>query len=138
MKLGKMFLISLQKLFPSSRKSNFKILDIYVSWRQKYKTRYTFYWITLKLNTVCWRNLSNLCHIIQEKKLWKNSTKAATWTLVPSHFLFWSTTSTRKWDFWRKLLKLDMYQQNYQNLSTHASSDSFLQKIFWKLKKFSN
>ena len=31
-KLGKMFLISLQKNFSFSRKSNFRILDIEISW----------------------------------------------------------------------------------------------------------
>ena len=139
MKLGKIFLISLQKYFPFSRKSNFKILDIFVSWCQmpKYKIRNTFYWIPLKVNTVCSWNVANLCYFIQKKKLRKNSIKAATWTLVQGSFLFLSTTSIGKWNFWSKLLKLDMYQQNDQNLSrfgTQVSSDCFLQRILWKLK----
>ena len=43
--LGKMSFISLQKLFPFSRKSNFRILDIQTLWRHqmpKHKTRNTF------------------------------------------------------------------------------------------------
>ena len=45
----KMFFISLQKLFSFSRKSNFSILDIQISWRHqmpKHETRNTFYWIS--------------------------------------------------------------------------------------------
>ena len=47
---------SLQKLFLLSRKINFRILDIQISWRHqllKHKTRNTFYWITWEVNTVC-------------------------------------------------------------------------------------
>ena len=47
--------ISLQKLFLFSRKSNFRILDILVSWRYqmpKHKTRNAFFRITRKANTV--------------------------------------------------------------------------------------
>ena len=48
--------ISLQKLFSFSRKSNFRMLDIQISWRNqipKHKTRNTFYWITWEINTMC-------------------------------------------------------------------------------------
>ena len=126
MKLGKVFLISLQELFSLTRKSNFNILDIQVSWRHqvpKIKKRITFYWITWKVNTVCWWNLASLCHIIQGKKIWKNSTKTVTLKRALGPFLFaenLSTTSVGKWNFWNKLLKLNMYQQNYQNLSQLA------------------
>ena len=44
-----MFFISLEKLFLFSRKSNFRVLDIQISWRHqmpKHKTRNTVYWIT--------------------------------------------------------------------------------------------
>ena len=56
MKFGKMFFISLQKLFLFLRKSNFSILDIQISWRHqmpKHKTRNTFYLITWEVNTAC-------------------------------------------------------------------------------------
>ena len=43
-----------------------------------------------------------------------------------------SKTSIGKWYFWSKLLMLDMKSVQ---ISTLASSDSFLQRIPWKLKK---
>ena len=55
-KQGKMFFISIQKLFLFFRKSNFRILDIQISWHHqmlKHKTISTFYWITWEVNTVC-------------------------------------------------------------------------------------
>ena len=57
---------SLQKLSLFSRKSNFRILDIQISWRHqmpKHKARNTFYWIAWEVNTVCEWNSVNLCHI---------------------------------------------------------------------------
>ena len=48
-KLEKILFISLQKLFLFSRKSNFSILDLQISWphqMSKHKTSNTFYWIT--------------------------------------------------------------------------------------------
>ena len=45
-KPGKIFFISLQKLFSFSRKAKFIILDIQISWRHqmlKYKTKNAFY-----------------------------------------------------------------------------------------------
>ena len=48
--------ISLQRLFFSSRKSNFKIMHFEISLRHqtsKHKTRNTFHWITWEVNTVC-------------------------------------------------------------------------------------
>ena len=38
---------------------------------QKHKTRNTFYWITLEVNTICKWNLASLCHITKEKKFIK-------------------------------------------------------------------
>ena len=55
-KLGKMYFISLQKLFLLQRKSNFKILDYQISWSyqmSKHKTRNSFYWTTWEVNTIC-------------------------------------------------------------------------------------
>ena len=54
-KCGKISFISLPKLF-SFLKSNFRILDIQISWPHQmlnHKTRNTFYWITWEVNTVC-------------------------------------------------------------------------------------
>ena len=64
-----------------------------------------------------------------------------TWELVLSPFEFAKNQAHKL--YWKmklenesKLLILDMYLQNYQNLSsTQTSSDSFLQKILLKLKK---
>ena len=53
-KTKNMFFISLQKLFSFSRKSNFRIPDIQISWRHqipKHKTRNAFSWIIWELNT---------------------------------------------------------------------------------------
>ena len=49
----KVFFISLQKLFPFSRKSNFRILHFQISWRHqmpKHKARNKFHWITWAVN----------------------------------------------------------------------------------------
>ena len=54
----------------------------------KHKTRKTFYWVTLEVNTVCLWNLASLCHITLEKKLSESSTKIAAWKLVPDPFVF--------------------------------------------------
>ena len=89
--LEKMSFISLQKLFSFLRKSNFRILDVQISWchqMSKHKTRNTFYWITWEVNKVCYWNLASLCLISKEKKLSKDSTKTATWKLVPGSFVF--------------------------------------------------
>ena len=59
-------LVSLQKLFsspPPQKKSNFRILDIQISWCQT--SRNTFYWITWEVNTV-WMLKKNFT-----KKLYK-------------------------------------------------------------------
>ena len=118
-KLEKVFFISLQKLFSFSRKSNFRILNFQISWRHqmpKHKTRNTFHWITWEVNTVCYWNLASLCHITK-KILSKFFTKTAAPFCVCKE---WSITSIGKWNFWRKLLILDLQQQIYQNLSKSA------------------
>ena len=86
-----MFFISLQKFFLFLRKSNFRVLDIQISWHHqipKQKIGNTFYWITCEENTIYKWNLASLCHITEEKRLSKNSTKTATWKLVPDSFVF--------------------------------------------------
>ena len=52
MKRGKIFYISLLKLFSFSRKSKCSILDIQISWRHqmlKHKKRNTFYRLTFEV-----------------------------------------------------------------------------------------
>ena len=113
-----MFFISLRKLFSFSRKSNFSILDIQISWHHqmpKHKTRNTFYWIIWEVNTIC------LCHITEDfiKKFCKNcdlKTSSRPFCVWKE----WSTTSTTKWNFCSKLCIRYKYQQNYQNLSISA------------------
>ena len=65
--------------------------------------------------------------LLQKKKFhWKNSKKTATWKLVPGPFVIAKNekneaqTLSEKRNFWSKLLTLDMYKQNYQNLSKLA------------------
>ena len=83
-KLGKMFFISLQKLFLFSRKSNFSILDFQISWRHqmpKHKTRNIFHWITWEVNTV--NEIWPVYVIPKEIISSKNSTETPAWKLVP-------------------------------------------------------
>ena len=91
---------SFQKLFLFSRKSNLSILDFQISWHHqmpKHKTRNTFYWI-------CY--ITRLCHIPKETISSKNSTKNATWKLVPGPCVYkeLTTSSIGKWNFWSNLL----------------------------------
>ena len=86
----KMSFISLQKLFSFTIKSNFRILDTQILWRHqmpKYKTRNTFYWVTLEGNIICKWNLGSLFYIRKEQKLSKNSIKTVTWKPVPGALL---------------------------------------------------
>ena len=79
------------KAFLFSRKSNFRILDIQISWRHQmpnHQTGNTFYWITWEVKGICKWNLASLCHITKEKNSTKNSTKTATWKLAPGPFVF--------------------------------------------------
>ena len=113
MKLGKVFFISLQNLFPFSRKSNFRTLDIQISWHHQmptHKTRNTLCWITWEVNTVCQWNLASLCHITEEKILSKTSTKIAARKLVPDLFFLQRIKHSLYWKmkFLSKLLILDM------------------------------
>ena len=71
-------LVSLHKRSLISRKSNFRISDILVSWRHqipKHKTRNTFYWIIWEVNTACQWNLASLCHIARERSKYSLSMK---------------------------------------------------------------
>ena len=55
--------------------------------------------------------MAGLYHITKEKLLSKNSIKTATWKLVPDPFSVCKelgTNSSEKWNFWSKLLILDI------------------------------
>ena len=90
MKLGKMFFISLLKLFLSLGKANFKILDIQILWCHqmlKHKTRHPFYWITWEVNSFV--NKIWLVYVILGTKfVSENPTKSSTWKPVPSPLVF--------------------------------------------------
>ena len=102
------------KAFSLSRKSNFRILLFQISWRHQmpmHKTRNTFQWITWEVNTFCEWNLASLCHITKEKISSKDFTKNCALKTSSRPFCVckeWSITSIGKWNFWSKLLILDM------------------------------
>ena len=85
------------------------------------------YRMTLEVNTVWWWNLDSLCNIINENTLSKNYTKCKAWKPAPSPFLFCSksfcafkklsSTFIGKWNIWNKLIILNMWYQNYLNMS---------------------
>ena len=89
LKQRKKIFISLQKLFLSSRKSNFRILSIQISWRHqmlKHETRNRLYWTTWEVNTICKWNLASLCYITKEKKIIKKFFKNCDWKTRPRPF----------------------------------------------------
>ena len=86
----KMFLISLQKLFSFSRKSNFRISDIQVCWHcqmPKHITRSTFYWLNWEENFVLMK-FDQFMPSYKRNYFSKNFTKTATWKHVPGLFVF--------------------------------------------------
>ena len=136
-------LILLLKLFFFLRESSFRILDIQISWQcqvPKHKTRKTCYWISWEVNTVCKWNLASLCHITKDKTLSKNSTKTVVWKLVLvllslqriRYNFYWKTKFLKQATYIRYLIaKLSKFVQT----SFQTSSNSFLQRILWKLKR---
>ena len=136
-----MFFILLQKLLSFSRKPTFRILDIQVSWRNqmpKHKARNTFYWITWEINTLIIKFGQFVSYYKKKfiKRFYKNcDLKTSSRSFCVRKEL--STTSIRKWNFWSKLLILDMYEENYQNLpkSAHTSLRFLFTKDSLKLKK---
>ena len=141
-KSGKMLSNLLQKLFPFSSKSSFRILDIQISWRHqmpKHRIRNTFYWITWEVNIVCKWNLTSWCHITKEKMWSKSSIKTATWKLIQGLFALtenypkFKDLSLLELNLWSELLILDMeivQLSKFVQISLQASSDSFSQSIF--------
>ena len=134
MKLGKIIFNLLQKLFLSSRKSNFRILHIHISWRYqvaKHKTRNKFSWITLEVNTLLMKFGE---FAILKKKIFKYLFR--NWNLKTSSSPFCvckklTTNSIGKPDLKQAtsirymLAKLGEFVQ----ISTLTSSNSFLQGI---------
>ena len=119
-----MLFISLQKLFLFSRKSNFRLLDIQISWQHQTPQQKQEICFTKQLGKyIVWKwNLASLCHIKKEKKLSENFAETGTWkpSSRPSCVCKeLGTTSIGKWSFWSKL-PIHMSQQTYQILSKSA------------------
>ena len=92
--------ISLQKLFPFSRKSMFRILDIQISWCHDLGSKHS---LLMKFGQF----ISHYKRKNFIKKFYKNC------DMKTSSRPFWifkklSTTSTGKWNFWSKPLLLNM------------------------------
>ena len=125
MKLGKMLFISLQKLFSFLRKSKFRILDVQVSWRHqmpKHKKRKMFYWITWEISSLLMK-FGQFISYYKRKANIKKFYKICDLNTSSRPFCVCkqlSTTSTGKWDYWSKLLILDLQYLNYTNLSKSA------------------
>ena len=99
--------ISLGKLF------SIFILDIQISWRHqmsKHKKRNSFYWITHEVNTLL-MEFSQFISYYKRKKIMKKLYEI--WDLKTSSRSFCvckevSTMPIGKWNFWNKLLILDI------------------------------
>ena len=62
-------------------------------------------------------------NITKEKLSYQNSTKDIAWKLVPGPFNVYKelrTTTFRNLNLWKRLIVLDIEQQNYQNMSKSA------------------
>ena len=100
--------------------------------------RNIFYLITWELKTFCQWNLTSWCHFTKGKFLSGYSIKTATWKLVPGTFVFAKNLT-------QPLLKMKFSKQyayiryvitklsKFVKISMHTFSDSFLQRILWKL-----
>ena len=135
-----MFFISLQKLFSFSRKSNFRILHLQISWRHplyKHKTRNSFHWITWEINSLLikfgqFMSYCKIKHLI--KKFFRN------WGLGTSSRPFCvskelSTISIRKWNF---LKQATYIRKNRHVIGTLSKFIQISIRIIWKLKRVWN
>ena len=111
----KTFFISLQMLASFSKKSNFRTWDILISWRRqmlKYRIRTTFYWITWDLGRKhsLLMKFGQFMSYHERKKLLKNSKNLWPENLFHLFFIYkeLNTNSIEKWNFWCKLLILDI------------------------------
>ena len=112
--LGKMFFIALQKLSLFSRKSNFRILHFQISWRYqmpKHKTRNKHSLVMKFGQFMSYCKRKNFI-----KKYYKNYGLKTNSRPVCIYRKL-SATSFGKWNFWSKLLILDMLSESCQNLS---------------------
>ena len=133
MKLGKMFCISLQKLYLFSRKSKFIILDIQISWRYKmpkHKIRNTFNTYSLLMK------FEQFMSYYRRKLFLKRHTKTGTWRLVPDPLVpgpllenKFSKQATYIRYVTAKLCKI-------VQISMQPFLDSFLQRILWSWEKY--
>ena len=107
MKPGKKFFISLQVLFLFSKKSYFNILDIYISWRHR---KNTFYWINNLISKhSLWMKFGQF--VVLQNNFIKNFNKNCEPKTSSRSFCVCkelSLTSIGKWNFWSKLLILDI------------------------------
>ena len=100
-----------QKLFSFLGKSNFRILDILVSWHHqmpKHKTRNTFFWITWKVNSLLMK-FRQFMSYHKRQSFNKTFHKNCDLKTSPRPFSVWKkicTTFIRKENFWSKLLTL--------------------------------
>ena len=103
-----MLFVSLQTLFSFSRKSNFRIFYIYVSWCF---IRNTFFWLIWEANSLLTK-LGQFMSNTKEKNLSRNFTKNATWKLVPGllslqrikHNLYWKMNLLKQATYIRYVL----------------------------------
>ena len=106
--------ISLQKLFLFLIKSKFRILDVQISWRHempKHKKRNTFYWTSLWVKHILLMKFSQFIWYYKRKYLITKFYKTCNLKTSSRPFCVCkelSTSSIGKWDFWSKLLILDM------------------------------
>ena len=143
-KLWKIFLISLQKLFSFSRKSNFAILDFQISWHhqmQKHKKKKYILLNNLRGKLGLLMKLGQFMPYSKGnnfiKKLYKNCGLKISLRLFCvfkklSNNLSWKMKFLKKSTYIRYVIaKLSKLVQ----ISMLASSYSFLQRFFWKFKK---
>ena len=135
-----------KKLFqfrsPFRSKKN-QILEFQMFKFHKHKTRNTIYWITWEVHTVCKWNLASLCYITKEKKYQKivqklgpeSYSQALSCLRRIRHSLYWEIIFLKQAISIRYVIaKLSKSVK----ISLQISSDSFLKRIFWKLRKVWN
>ena len=132
-RLGKMFFIWLQKLFLFSRKSNFRVLYLQISWDHrmpKHKTINTFH---LKSKHSLIMEFGQFKLYYKRKNFIKKWYKNCGLKTSFKPFCVYkelSRTSIGKRNFWSKLSKFFQISM--------LTSDSLLQRILQKLKRASN
>ena len=88
----------------------------------KHKARNTFYWITWEVNSLLMKS-GQFMSYYKRKNFIKKFHKNCDMKSSSRSFCAWKKfriSSTGKRNFWSKPLTLDMYKENYQNLSKLA------------------